>query len=196
MSKKIGASSKEDAVNGSVMTVLGPIDADDMGVTLVHEHLIWDVRSLLHDHSLTGCVPSELKGRVDLENLGVLHRNPFYLEDNLVLDDVTTIESELLAFKEAGGRTMVELTPLECGRSPSKLVQIAQLTGVNIVMSCGHECPYEGAYDRLAKRIGRVHELMKDRGLDPKRLRLCAVCTVCSQAFLREVQQMGDYLSN
>ena len=64
-----------------------------------------------------------------------------------------------------------------------------------IVMSCGHECPYEGAYDRLAVRISRTHADMKERGLDPKRLRLCAICTVCSRAFLKEVRQMHEYLS-
>ena len=65
-----------------------------------------------------------------------------------------------------------------------------------IVMSCGHECPYEGAYDRFAARIGRVHALMKERGLDTKRLRLCAICTVCSKAFLKEVNELNDYLTN
>jgi len=32
-----------------------------------------------------------------------------------------------------------------------------------IVMSCGHECPYPGAYDALAARISRMHEQMGDR---------------------------------
>jgi len=64
-----------------------------------------------------------------------------------------------------------------------------------IVMSCGHECPYEGAYDRLAQRIGQVHERMRQKGLDSRRLRLCAICTVCSRAFLKEVHQMNDLLS-
>ena len=63
-----------------------------------------------------------------------------------------------------------------------------------IVMSCGHECPYEGAYDRFAARMERVHVLMKERGLDTRRLRLCAICTVCSSAFLKEVNQLNDYL--
>jgi coenzyme F420-reducing hydrogenase delta subunit len=55
-----------------------------------------------------------------------------------------------------------------------------------IVMSCGHECPYPGAYDALAARISRVHKLMVQRGIEPSRLRLCAICTVCSKAFLRK----------
>jgi phosphotriesterase-related protein len=139
MSEKIGASSKEDAVNGSVMTVLGPIDADDMGLTLVHEHLILEGRPYhLRDRSLTGESPSGLGGNVGLENLGILHRNPFYLEDNVVLDDVATMEKEVLAFKEAGGKTIVDQTSTKERRSPSKLVQLAQLTGVNVVMGCGY----------------------------------------------------------
>ncbi|MCK4871670.1 MAG: hydrogenase iron-sulfur subunit [Phycisphaerales bacterium] len=64
-----------------------------------------------------------------------------------------------------------------------------------IVMSCGHECPYEGAYNRLAVRIGEVHKQMKERGLNTNRLRLCAICTVCAKAFLKEVRQMGELLA-
>jgi coenzyme F420-reducing hydrogenase delta subunit len=64
-----------------------------------------------------------------------------------------------------------------------------------IVMSCGHECPYEGAYDQLAARLGRVHTLMKERGIATNRLRICAICTVCSRPFLKEVNQMNDLLA-
>ncbi len=60
-----------------------------------------------------------------------------------------------------------------------------------IVMSCGVECPYEGAYDALAKRIDRVYQLMKERGLDIRRLRLTSICTVCTRAFVNEVKQMN-----
>ncbi len=63
-----------------------------------------------------------------------------------------------------------------------------------IVMSCGDECPYHGAYHRLAARVDRVYLGLKGRGLDPRRIRLTAICTVCSTAFLREVNQMNDLL--
>ena len=61
-----------------------------------------------------------------------------------------------------------------------------------IIMSCGVECPYEGAYQALAQRVDRVYRLMKERGLDIARLRLTAICTVCNRAFLNEVKQMRD----
>jgi F420-non-reducing hydrogenase iron-sulfur subunit len=65
-----------------------------------------------------------------------------------------------------------------------------------IVMSCGHECPYPGAYEALSRRIGGAHKLMADRGIETFRLRLCAICTVCSKAFLKEVQQMNSRLTD
>jgi coenzyme F420-reducing hydrogenase delta subunit len=59
-----------------------------------------------------------------------------------------------------------------------------------LIMSCGEECPYEGAYHALARRLDRVYATMKTRGLDIRRLRLTAICTVCNRSFLREVRQM------
>ena len=59
-----------------------------------------------------------------------------------------------------------------------------------IIMSCGVECPYEGAYQVLAQRVDQAYQLMKARGLDLRRLRLTAICTVCNRAFLNEVNQM------
>ncbi len=63
-----------------------------------------------------------------------------------------------------------------------------------IIMSCGVECPYEGAYEALARRVDRVFAMMRDRGLDPRRLRLTSICTVCTRAFLKEVQQMNKII--
>jgi coenzyme F420-reducing hydrogenase delta subunit len=60
-----------------------------------------------------------------------------------------------------------------------------------IIMSCGEECPYEGAYHALAKRLDRVYQLMKAADIDIRRLRLTAICTVCNRSFLKEVNDMN-----
>jgi coenzyme F420-reducing hydrogenase delta subunit len=60
-----------------------------------------------------------------------------------------------------------------------------------IIMSCGEECPYEGAYKAMAKRVDRVYGMMKEMDLDIRRLRLTAICTVCNRSFLNEVNQMN-----
>ena len=64
-----------------------------------------------------------------------------------------------------------------------------------IIMSCGEECPYEGAYHAFAKRIDRVFKLMKAHNLDIRRLRLTAICTVCNRQFLKEVNDMNALIA-
>jgi coenzyme F420-reducing hydrogenase delta subunit len=63
-----------------------------------------------------------------------------------------------------------------------------------IVMYSGTDCPYPGAPERTAQIINHTYTLMKERGLDPRRLRLSAICTVCVQPFLKEIRQMEALL--
>lgn len=65
-----------------------------------------------------------------------------------------------------------------------------------IIMSSGSDCPYEGAYERLSKRIGRVYETMKSKGIASTRLKLTTICTVCKAAFLKEITDMESVVSN
>jgi len=64
-----------------------------------------------------------------------------------------------------------------------------------IIMSCGEECPYAGAYEALATRVDRVYQMMKAKNLDLRRLRLTAICTVCTRAFVKEVNNMNEVLA-
>ncbi len=64
-----------------------------------------------------------------------------------------------------------------------------------IVMSCGVECPFEGAYEQLAARIDRVSLAMRERGIDQGRLKLCAICTVCTKSFVKAVSDMNEVLA-
>jgi F420-non-reducing hydrogenase iron-sulfur subunit len=65
-----------------------------------------------------------------------------------------------------------------------------------LVMYSGTDSPYKGDADRTAALINRVYPLMKARGIDTRRLRLVAICTVCTKAFLKEVDQMNELLQN
>ena len=64
-----------------------------------------------------------------------------------------------------------------------------------LVMYSGTDCPYKGGAERTAQIINKTYPLMKERGIDPRRLRLVAICTVCTKPFLKEVNQMNDLLS-
>jgi coenzyme F420-reducing hydrogenase delta subunit len=63
-----------------------------------------------------------------------------------------------------------------------------------IVMYSGTDSPYKVEADGTAKLINQTYELMKTRGIDIRRLRLAAICTVCVKPFLKEVTQMNDLL--
>jgi F420-non-reducing hydrogenase iron-sulfur subunit len=63
-----------------------------------------------------------------------------------------------------------------------------------LVMYSGTDCPYEGAAERTAQLVNGAYERMKERGLDTRRLRLTAICTVCVRPFLEEVQKMNRTL--
>jgi F420-non-reducing hydrogenase iron-sulfur subunit len=65
-----------------------------------------------------------------------------------------------------------------------------------IIMSSGSDCPYEGAYERLSKRIDRVYTKMKERGIASSRLKLTTICTVCKAAFLKEISDMQSNILN
>ncbi len=63
-----------------------------------------------------------------------------------------------------------------------------------LVASCGTDSPYEGSYEQLAARIGRVYTQMKERDLDIRRLKLTAICSVCTKAFVKEIDGMNAIL--
>jgi F420-non-reducing hydrogenase iron-sulfur subunit len=63
-----------------------------------------------------------------------------------------------------------------------------------IVMYSGTDSPYKVEADGTAALINRTYALMKTRGIDIRRLRLTAICTVCVKPFLKEVNQMADLL--
>jgi F420-non-reducing hydrogenase iron-sulfur subunit len=63
-----------------------------------------------------------------------------------------------------------------------------------IVMYSGTDSPYKVEADGTAKLINGAYGLMKEHGIDIRRLRLAAICTVCVKPFLKEVNQMNELL--
>jgi len=63
-----------------------------------------------------------------------------------------------------------------------------------LIAACGSDCPYHGAYDRLASRIDNLTSRMNAGGLEIERIRLTAICTVCIKAFLKEIALLSDHL--
>jgi coenzyme F420-reducing hydrogenase delta subunit len=63
-----------------------------------------------------------------------------------------------------------------------------------IVMDSGTDCPYKGAAERTAQIINQTYQAMKRRGIDARRLRLAAICTVCTKPFVKEANLMNELL--
>jgi coenzyme F420-reducing hydrogenase delta subunit len=63
-----------------------------------------------------------------------------------------------------------------------------------IIMYSGTDSPYKVEAEGTAKLINNAYGLMKQRGIDIRRLRLAAICTVCVKPFIKEVTQMSELL--
>ncbi|BCH67255.1 aryldialkylphosphatase (plasmid) [Agrobacterium vitis] len=123
--------------SGKVMTVAGPIGVDEMGVTLMHEHILNDCRCWWHQPK----TPERqylAEGFVCMEILGELRQDPFVNKYNITLDDEPLAITELMDFAKAGGKTVVEPTCQGIGRNPLALRRIAKASGLNIVMGAGY----------------------------------------------------------
>ncbi|WP_241560105.1 phosphotriesterase family protein [Solirhodobacter olei] len=123
--------------SGQVMTVTGPVAAADLGVTLMHEHILNDCRCWWH-------APKESEREhlahrpVSIEILSELRQDPFVNLHNIALDDEPLAIEELGQFAAAGGRTVVDPTCRGIGRDPAALVRISGATGLRIVMGAGY----------------------------------------------------------
>lgn len=63
-----------------------------------------------------------------------------------------------------------------------------------IVMYSGTDSPYPVEADGTAALVNTTYALMKEHGIDIRRLRLAAICTVCVKPFLKEINLMVDLL--
>ena len=56
------------------------------------------------------------------------------------------------------------------------------------------DSPFKGGPERTAQLINATYPLMKERGINTRRLKLAAICTVCTKPFLKEVKMMDELL--
>src|SRR5579883_3147744 len=139
-----------------VMTVRGAVAPEAIGVTLGHEHLLFDLRCLWEPP------PPEREHLVDAEptlgNRGELARDPYHSRRNLVVDEEEAVAEELARFVDAGGSAVVELTTAGLGPRPEGLRAIAARTGLHVIAGCGYyRCRCLGARD-LALSTGAIEE--------------------------------------
>lgn len=123
--------------SGKVMTVAGPISVEQLGTTLMHEHILNDCRCWWHAPK----TPERqylATSFVCMEILSELRQDPFVNKHNITLDDEPLAIEELKDFARQGGGTVVEPTCQGIGRDPRAMKRISQASGLNIVMGAGY----------------------------------------------------------
>ena len=59
----------------------------------------------------------------------------------------------------------------------------------------GSDCPYgESCTEKTGEIVSRTHELMKQKNIEPARLRMAAICSVCSESFVKQMKSLNEYL--
>ena len=123
------------ATDRYAMTVLGPVPAADLGITLPHEHLLVHIPDFIDLDEQTMRVHQNEP--VTLENLGWVRQYWTYNRDNLQMTSEPLAIAEVARFAAAGGSTVVDLTVPGLGRDPAALARISRVTRLHIVMACG-----------------------------------------------------------
>lgn len=121
----------------SVMTVLGKMDAKDLGVVTPHEHIFIDMKVFFQEPEEIGAKQLAYSP-VTIDKLGVLKRNCFALLDNVQMMDYETQKKEIEYFKLAGGKTVVDASTIGLGRDPELLRRISVETGLNVIIGAGY----------------------------------------------------------
>jgi coenzyme F420-reducing hydrogenase delta subunit len=59
----------------------------------------------------------------------------------------------------------------------------------------GSDCTYgESCTEKTGNIVTATHQLMKNRNIDPARLRMAAICSVCSESFVKQIKSFNQYL--
>jgi phosphotriesterase-related protein len=145
----------------SAVSVTGRVSAEHLGISLMHEHMIFDF-SPCKEKPRTPEDHGMVDRKVEMEILGYLRFHPLVVLDNLVNRDTDLVADELVPVLSAGGATIVDPTNRSIGRDPIALKTIALATGMNVIMGAGFytDCALdddfiERSIDSIASEITR-----------------------------------------
>jgi len=121
-----------DSLRGKVQTVTGVIEPSALGKTLMHEHLLCDIRTPTMRQS------NVKDPEITLANVFAINygRIPHYTQYLMDLKDIAV--AEMGNMKEVGGNSLVELSCGGLKPDPKGLQDISLATDVNVIMGCGH----------------------------------------------------------
>lgn len=124
-------------------SVLGPVSSSELGITLTHEHLLFDGGPQAYWQPDAASERRKAEVPISLGHVGWIRFHPHSHHDNYRLLDIEEMIGELRLFAAAGGRTIVDATSIGPGRDLVGLAQIARNVGVNIIAGTSYyTAPY------------------------------------------------------
>lgn len=61
----------------------------------------------------------------------------------------------------------------------------------------GSDCSYgESCTKKTAYIVSQTQDMMKQKNIEPARLRMAAICSVCSEAFVKQMKSFNELLIN
>ena len=145
-----------------MQTVLGPIDPTELGITVAHEHLLLDITcyTVEAEHA-TG--RAFRNAPITMDMLGDLPSRFQYSLENMRLLDEQTATEEVLRFRHAGGRSVVDTTSANIARDPLAYARISRATGLNVVMGSGYYVSVSLPHDMAEKTVDSIaEEIVRD----------------------------------
>lgn len=116
-----------------IRTICGDLAKESLGFTLPHEHILIDMENCVDE------MPhAEFHGRITPFNRYLMVSDPYYIRENASYVDEDVAVRELLLYKQYGGQSIVDATPDDIGRDVRALRRIAERTGLNVIVGCGH----------------------------------------------------------
>ena len=124
-----------------VMTVSGPISPESLGLTSMHEHIVYDgsiyrkrwMKSLPPEDQL----PVKANDEVTLDNIYYLRHNFILSWDAVSMHDEGTMVAEMIDFKDSGGSAMVDMSVPGLRSDLHAIRRISQKSGVHVVVTTG-----------------------------------------------------------
>lgn len=59
----------------------------------------------------------------------------------------------------------------------------------------GSDCSFgESCTEKTGAIVEKTHIMMKEKGIEPSRLRMAALCSVCSESFVKHVKSFNELL--
>jgi len=137
---------------GSVQTVNGLIAPDRLGNTLLHEHVLLDIRPPAWK------ALEQVGDVITFENRFAIDYGEVVAPGNCILNDVDVAVRELRDLRISGGRSLVEVSCGGLHPDPAGLQRVASASDINIVMGCGYyveEYQSPAVLDRTADALAR-----------------------------------------